>query len=379
MDTTPLIDTIVSVAKQNNMTLLRQVGGCFTLSSLMEMFTGKLPCDLLENGIGAWTYSIYWNYWTSLVRYPWANELIPVKFVNADWRVYIHNFHNFKHFIDAHPYYRCSHTFPIPMTTAISKDFILNQSEFMHECYENEASFIHSIQADKPKKNSVYFVCWDQFHYDLISSDISPDGHKEGPAPEDRLRELLAHFDFTEPNAMFWIFTDHGDWTINNLYNGFPDPNHYLTWAFVKDNIPPSIEVNSKFISIRDFYPTIINKFGLSKDPLQNYYGNFPITAHQNKDRIYFVEDGRDHIDRLHCTSAVSCKFVNWIGDRPKGILQVAYHKPIDKFAGLRIDLDDLGSPNTITEVDIDLPLKEALTSRIRWMKHENNSFSSTA
>ena len=51
-DTLPLFGKLVSVAKSNGMELLRQVGGCFTTTTCVQMFTGKLPSDLEENGIG---------------------------------------------------------------------------------------------------------------------------------------------------------------------------------------------------------------------------------------------------------------------------------------------------------------------------------------
>jgi hypothetical protein len=332
------------------------------------MLTGKLLSDLLEGGIGGKTWGEYRNHWTGMVRYPWANEILTDMFVRADWSVHIHNFHNFKSFLDSNPYYKFSHTFPLPVTTEISKDFILRQSKFMNECYEDEIKYIHDIQAARPSRNTVHFICWDQFHYDIISQDV-PNGHKEGHAPEDRFQELISQFDFNEPDALFWIFTDHGDWGFGNLRYGYPEPANYLTWACVKDNTADPLQINSRYISIRDFYPTMVNKFGLTEAPVPDWCGRFPITRPQDRDRILFVEDGRENIDSLHCTSAVACRFVDWIDDVPQGVLQVAYHKPADRFVGLRTSMNNVGSPTNSEDRDVDPVLKEALMSRIRWIK----------
>lgn len=60
-DTMPLTQQLLDLAESKELDVFRQISYCYTFAALSSMFTGRLLCDLQNNGIGWDTRSKYIN------------------------------------------------------------------------------------------------------------------------------------------------------------------------------------------------------------------------------------------------------------------------------------------------------------------------------
>lgn len=337
-DTMPFTKDLVNIAKMNDLTILKQIGKCYTFASLSSMLTGELACDLLKDGIGWSTWQVYRNSETGELKLPWLSRMLPEIFRKAGWKVHAHNYSRYRKNVDTDP-------------NNIYTELINTGA--------GEKEFIRREQNIKSEQNIMYFFYYDHFHDSIMNRRGEEDAKK-------LTYELMSFWDFSEPDAMFWFFSDHGSW-IGFEERKYPTPTNYLSWVLFKDNIKPSVEVDSKFISIRDFYATMVDKFKLNKAPLISDI--YPIQKSQDKDRIYYVEDARAAVDKYNSTVAIACKFVDWKDNKPNGILQVIYYKPDDEFISMHISLDCLDFESGLIKMEkVDVELKDALLNRIEWI-----------
>lgn len=356
-DTMPFTDCIRVLGKLKGMDLLRQVGNCYTFASLTSMFTGRLACDLLKGGIGWETWKNYYDEDLSRVNFPWKAQSLPDILRSNGWKINVHNNCTaYKTMIDGDSCNEYSNIIGSCKTT----DHLYKHSLDMRSLYSNEKDYIREIQAEESGNDMFYFFYYDNVHHSIVDQR-GQDGYE---AAKDRTYELLEYWNLTEPNAMFWFFGDHGNWV--GLGNQ-PTPEHYLSWVLFKDNTFPSIDVKSRFISITDFYATVVDKLRLSL--VTQDLDTRPIWRPQIRNRIYYVEDAREKVDKQHSTTGVACRFVDWHNNVPGGILQVTYYKPNNTFTGTRTTLNKRGFLGDTIEVEIDNGIKEALISRINWIK----------
>jgi FkbM family methyltransferase len=364
-DTMPLLDEIVSLAGENEMALLRQVGGCFTTTSCAEMLTGKFPSDLEKNGIGYDRHQCYRNGDESDVHWPWEKELIVNRLLEYGWKVKLHNGHYFSNILSNNPAFE--KTTSLPGGLQAEKEFwndkkavvetILGDGPQSERFYQNEIRHIHQIQSEKPAKDKFYFVKYDQFHV----ANVEKSGKD---VTVRRSIELMKQWwDFNEPDAMFWFFSDHGDWRTMGEH---PEPDHYLSWVMFRDNTADAIEAKSRFIFAGDFFPTIMNKFGYRYESVSDAR---PVQQPQDTDRIYCTEDGRQRFDVNNSTTAIACRFTDWDKGRPSALEQVSYFKPRNEFVCLLAHLNANGFVTNTLRIDkIDECLKQALIDRFEWV-----------
>ena len=337
-DTMPFTKHLIELAEKNGLDILRQVGKCYTFASLCSMMTGKLTCDLSENGVGWSTHLKYRPYLSEGQKVPWASLVLPELFRRAGWKIRV---------LSPKYYERI--------------DLNSNNVYIMSgRSVKEEKNFIQGWQNEKTKENIMYFFYYNHVHDSILLSKKFEDA-------KNHVYELISFWDYTEPNAMFWTFSDHGSW-IGLEKN--PMPENYLTWVLFRDNIQPSIKANSRFISIRDFYATMVDKFKL--EGASSIPDIYPISRHQDKDRIYYIEDARAKVDKYHSTTAIVCKFVDWKEDKPGCILQTTYYKPDNEFTGARILLDVSGFVGDTIEVNVNKELKKAVISKIDWVRENN-------
>ena len=291
-DTTPLCRKIVSYAKKKELSLLHQIGGCNTTTSLVSMFTGKLCSDLESGGM---VYLLHYRYreeHTNKVKWPWENQLITSILEDNNWDIKIYNKEYFTEVISNKSSYITSGKYPI----------------------------IPEIQKEQNNKNTFYFVRYELFHFGYL------DKKRRNLALKETLN-VMKQWDYTEPDALFWFFSDHGRWSD---LKDHPIPKHFLSWALVRDNITKNpLKINSSFISFEDFYPTIINKF-INNNPKSN--DDMILKQKQNPNRLYFNEDSRKSVETLKATNAYACKFISWRKGIPTKLLQVSYFKPRDEY-----------------------------------------------
>ena len=87
-----------------------------------------------------------------------------------------------------------------------------------------------------------------------------------------------------------------------------------MTWAMMKDTTKKRLIPNTDLISIRDFYPTIMEKAGLKfEDPIIKTECR-SVSSQLDTERIFYIEDGRSHIDLQNSTSVAALKFDKWNG-----------------------------------------------------------------
>ena len=93
-DTTPLFPELLKIAKEKEAFLLYQVSNCCTVTTAAEVFTGKKPSDLMENGIGHLSHEQYWKAKPEggqRVQWPWHKELLMEKLSEKGWEIRYHN------------------------------------------------------------------------------------------------------------------------------------------------------------------------------------------------------------------------------------------------------------------------------------------------
>jgi FkbM family methyltransferase len=239
-------------------------------------------------------------------------------------------------------------------------EIILGDGPESEQFYQDEIQNIHQMQSEKPLKDMFYFVKYDQFHVANVEKS-------DKNVAARRSVELMKQWDFSEPNAMFWFFSDHGDWRTMGEH---PQPDHYLSWVMFRDNTADTIEVKSRFIFAGDFFPTIMNKFGYRYESTPRARS---IQQPQDTDRIYCTEDGRQRFDKNDSTTAIACRFTGWEKGRPTGLEQVSYFKPRNEFVCLLAHLNADGFVTNPLRIDkIDECLKQALVDRFEWVNESS-------
>lgn len=317
-------------------TKLTQISHCFTVTSIISMLTGKLPSDLEKGGIGYQTQNEHKT--KGIVDYSWKDKLLISELNKKNWGI---NFHSGQCFYETtcdEPFIKKTNPFPIVKEAGKYKEnidyfkIILQESTETSEFYKNEKKFIKQFQ--KPsKRNEFYLITNSQYHLSLITKTNKIDSLK-------RIQTVLDYFDFDEPDSLFWIFSDHHNFLEIDELCKCPS---FLTTVFVKDNRQKPLKLNSDIIAISDFY-----------DIFKKGYNTL------DEKRIYFVEDGRVHVDPLNSTTAVACKFLD-----KKHILQVSYFRPTSKYFGFVYDI----SMKKIQECSVDSTLANALKERFEWVK----------
>jgi len=340
IDTMPFCPEVLEINNMVKGDLLRQVSGCYTLTSLAQMLTGKLSTDLEPSGIGYGTWSdrldsngiVDWKWLeTSIPFYLWKEK--DFKFIsrNLDILTVLFAFKKYPQFY---------------------KD-----SKGYNEAEQHE--YIKRIQGES-KGNTFHFLNYRNFH-DACQRSYKFDGDALYKNQRIAGQEILGYFekdwDFSEPDSLFWFFSDHGAW-FHPHFHGYPFVQNFYTWAIVKDNLENPIDIKQKVISTQDF-PLI----------LRHKFGNVPLPEF-SKDRIFLTEDGRAGIKLKEITTAIACRFKNWSGDFPLQLSYLIYHHPADNFLQRKVKFDRDGF--TIDEVVdtsvVDEQLKEALISKFTWV-----------
>jgi len=289
-----------------------QISNYFSNTSVISLLTGKLPSDLEKGGIG---YHTHFNYKVNgKIEYPWKEQLMIHKLYKKGWDI---------HFINAPWFY----------LTTCSDDFIKKTT--VKESEEKE--FIQKIQAEKTDKNTFHLFKNNQYH-----NAISHKSNKTKALEE--IKQSLSYWDFEEEDALFYIFSDHPN--CLTIHRHCIAPN-MLTWACVKDNTRTLGDIKRNYIHIKDF-----NNLNI-------------ITENEEEGRIYFTEDARCELDSQKSTTAVACKFIDWVDNKAKQLVQVSYFRPENKFYGYLYNLNT----KKIGKVNPDLELAEALKGRFEWVK----------
>ena len=119
-------------------------------------------------------------------------------------------------------------------------------------------------------------------------------------------------------------------------------------------------------IEIKDLYYLIADKIGIECDT-QKTSNDF--YSPQDKERIYFMEDGRQAVDMSRSTTAAAIKVLEWTSHGyPSAFLQLSYHKPERKFTSYLFN----PMAQTVQLVaEIDEELKKSLIERFVWVSDQ--------
>ena len=311
VDALPFCQEVLQIQNQVNGTLLRQVGGAYTLSSLIQMFTGKLSSDYEPHGVGyeLWKKKRDKN---GVSNWSWMNEYIHFYLhdkgfdcIERNQGVILFNVLGF----GKYPELYSERTSPWDQHDGQSYKFLIEQGKEWKESRNDEFRWID--KAKEAKGDIFYFINYSHFHAAIARAENK---HKNNHRiAGENVLEILSHYDFNEPDSLFWIFSDHGSW-YNPTMDKFPLPEHFYTWAVVKDNTKVPLTFPNKIISIQDFPMFIRSKFG---SPVQE----FP------KDRIFLTEDGRQQIQNKMMTTAIACQF-----PEPNKMDYLSYHSPANEY-----------------------------------------------
>lgn len=358
-DTVPLNNQLKQISKFKKANLLIQISNSFTLSSLLSLFTGKLPSDILEKGLG---YHTTTNQNIKGKKQKWYNSfLLKTLIQKENWNIVFHN----SYLLSKHLFFdeniKETSSFPGgPSSEKLSawdaiEDELLSNSNKAKSLDEKEKSFIKSFQNEKTKRNTLYFISYHHYH-----TAISKQKNKKEIA-KNKINDLIQQWDLSEPESLFIFFSDHGDWEFIDKHCTPPHP--WLSWAMIKNNISDS-KIRQSLISITDYYPTLSEFIPSLKDTHSSSHNIF---NKQDKDRVYFMEDSRANINLHESTTFSAIQVVQWDdNDIPILFKQTSYHKPEKKFKSFTYNLEK----NKVSKSFFNHKhLKEALVNRF----HEIN------
>ena len=275
--------------------LVRQIGGCATIETMTQMLTGKHSSELKSHGIGYTSWMGACEDVTKAVglminrpqqalpNWSWLKDTVPFK-LNCKLEVM-----NPATLCGCFGYLRHQNIY-----TRVDVDYDI----------DSQQRYIEKIQASDEDVMYVlnYVHAHDACELSMDESDLKVRQRKASKY----FLEILGLWNFNEPDALFWVFSDHGHWRFPEL-GGYPQEHNFVTWAVIKDNRPARVLPMSNFISATDFYYYAV-------------HNDWPIHD------FYFTEDCRLNIDSKKSTTAIACKYLNPI------FKYVTYHEPDDKF-----------------------------------------------
>jgi len=358
LDTTPLDSPLRNFFIQRKFKQLNQIANCYTTSTIISMFTSKLSTDLMEGGIGSHSWQVYIQKETGGVRWPFEEkEYITNLLHRKGWNIEFHtpntpsNISCISYTVTSDRRYKWT-----SCENEIVELEILQDGQIAKNHFKKEKKHIERMQLEPNDKNKFYFVHYYYYHTALIKK-------QNAAAAVQKQIKILDCWNFNESNSLFWIFQDHGNF---RKFNKYCAPNAFFTWVQFKDNSINSLQTETNFISIRDFYPTILKKLKI------NYKGNNveskSIDEKQSNERVYFSEDNRSEEKiNTRIMTFMASKFVHW-KKQPTTLRSVTYYMPNKKFFCYELDL----KTEKISQIEIiDNHLKSCLIQRYSWLFRE--------
>ena len=359
-----------NLAKKNNATYLTQVSNSWTLSSVVPMMTGKFTSDIVYHGL-PWEYSNPEIVEKQLQA--WNTDIIQHEMLKQDWDMHYHN--NTCLYTLLYGNSKIKQTSITCEAPEIEKDgvwgetrivdLLFGDDEDSKEFNNKEFEYIKKFQKEEVLNNKFYLLAYQHLHAAIgTGQDLTKMKEKvDLEKANERLFDLINAWDFDEPDSIFIFFADHGNFRLVDPW--MSPPHSWLTWALIKDNTQDR-QINKKLISIRDVYTLLADKVGFEYEKTHREDIE-DIFASQNKERIYFGEDGRSVINPAHSTTATAIKVVDWQDNGyPRKFMQLSYHKPANRFITFLYDAitEDV---QVIEEIDKILAMN--LINRFDWVK----------
>ena len=280
VDCAPFCSEVFQMRDKIGGHLVRQIGGCYTAETILQMLAGKHSSKLIPNGIG------YHKHLTT-PSWPYAME---------DTVPYILHKRGFR--------FRVLNPSSLKNTLKYGHYDWYEETKSGDDNFEFCRGYIQNLQTTKD--DSLCMVGHEHFHRACESSNSAEMLNKKQRQAANDTLNLLNCWNFNEPDSLFWVFSDHGHHRLPEL-GGYPWAHNFVTWAIIKDNRIGAKPPTTKFIAATDFHSYILTK-------------DWPI--HET----YFTEDGRIAINAQDHTTAIACKFIDNI------FICTIYHKPDKKF-----------------------------------------------
>ena len=274
MDSAPYLAPFKKLSNQKGFAAFGQVSNCFTTTSIISFLTGKMPSDLEKGGIGY--ESEFSAGFPVKGKWSWEGKLLLSILEEHDWEIHVYTDNPF--FNDV-----VSQRFNITYGDIHSRDFI--------------------TEIQKPtKKNKFSLVLYNTYH-DAIAHKVSK------AEAQQNIQKCLQNWDFERSDSIFWLFADHGDYSKITYKIS---PTGFMTWALLRDNTPNPIKPTTNLISIRDFFPSILQKLNIENDDLIISAETRGVTCPLDLNRIYFIEDSRSSINKQNSTAFSAVTIDKW-------------------------------------------------------------------
>ncbi len=245
-----------------------------------------------------------------------------------------------------------------------------------------ERRTVDQLQSARPERPTLYWIVYHDMH-----SAALHEGDGDRVVAYRSLLQRLRAWNFDEPDSLFWVWSDHGDYGELHIDGRLRPPN-WLTWAMMKDNTCEPSLARRRVMSITDVRPTLLSRCAPDTLPTPSTTGGGrPLDEPIDEDRIYLVEDSRLACDSERCDACAAVMFVDWHDGLPRLILQYTYneksthgwkfqwavsefnfgrpvrHRPVDSL------FHDWRVRGVAFSVDPHVVLKEALEDRIDWVE----------
>ncbi len=323
MDTAQLIPAMRQLAVRKNAYVLHQVTQCYTNATMYSLLTGEQLSDLVPHGPGYYGGRRFHQPFTGpdgVVRpgvvWPWRDRNVLRALRAAGFDIHVHNGAQetwWDRFIDHDP--AITHTSSMEggdFDTPEALDMVL-RADPAWIAREHEA--IARMQASRPDRPTMHFIVYHDMHSSALINRAKDVAYQS-------MIDRLDAWDWNEPDTMFWVWSDHGDYTEHHI-DGRLRPQNWLAWAMVKDNTDTPITPGRRVISVRDVRPTLLARFAPSAAATALHAS--PIDEPLDPDRIYIVEDSRFASDSERCDATAAALFADWHDGVPRLVLQVTY------------------------------------------------------
>jgi len=309
--------------------LVRQIGGCATVETMTQMLTGKHSSELKSHGIGYTSWMDACEDVTKAVG-PMPRPMCALP--DWSWLKYTVPFQLNYRFEAMNPPTLCGcfgyQRYPDIYTRVDVPYDIVSQQKYINE-----------IQASK--ENGFYVLNYEHAHEACERSSDKVDLDNRQKEACEYFLKTLELWNFNEPDALFWVFSDHGHWRSPEL-GGYPLEHNFVTWVVIKDNRRAKVLSMSNFIAATDFYEYVL-------------FNNWP--THE----FFVTEDCRLNIDTKNSTTAIVCKYINPV------FKYVIYHEPDKKYVQKNYSCFDY----TLTfmyESEVEESLVEQLRLNFDWV-----------
>ena len=355
---------LAGIAEKGGLTGLTQIcGGMFTTTTLLSMFTGRLPSDIVPGGVGYLSHQEE-RYFDWMKKRD-INLLDLLKQASFEVRLHHHLDYLLRMLCGfrgedpvsefdamlAHGDDRFSHVRLSGWDPQGAKLDVFEEYGDADKCatfYSNEAAYIRDLQAERCEGNMFFLTQQQDWHDSWYRRD-----KRALPGARARTEEWLSQWDFTEPDAVFWVFSDHGYQVANEV-----TPKDSLAWVLFRDNTTKPMRPARSLISSLDFYATMLHKAGLDR------YGisapdSISVHLPATPTRIFLGEDSRVKVEpRFCCSAVVSCVTAWSTGEdeetkgldggalttataraaREEAMLMLVYHAPSAPREGMRAE-----------------------------------------